>query len=178
MKNSIILWQVGGATFVAILGTLLHFAFDWTQGCILVTPISAVNESTWEHMKIMFFPMLIYTLIQARFFAKDYQNYWTIKCIGTLVGTLLIPILFYLLNAILGNTPDWLNVLIFFISLGVAFLIEGILLKSQRLPLTNQTMPKIILGIIACLFFLFTFFPPKLPIFLDPISRQFGILKA
>ncbi len=178
MKNSIILWQVGGATFVAILGTLLHFAYDWTQGCILVAPISAVNESTWEHMKIMFFPMLIYALIQSKFFAKDYQNYWTIKCIGTLVGTLLIPFLFYLLNAILGKTPDWLNVLIFFISLGVAFLIEGILLKSQWLHQTNQTMPKIILGITACLFFLFTFFPPKLPIFLDPVSRQFGIPKA
>ena len=178
MKRSIILWQIGGATFVGVVGTLLHFLYDWSGKSIILAPISAVNESTWEHMKIMFFPMLIYALIQANFFAKDYQNYWTIKCIGTLVGTLLIPFLFYLLNAILGKTPDWLNVLIFFISLGVAFLIEGILFKTQALPFYNQNIAKVVLVITAISFVVFTFYPPKLPIFLDPISRQFGIPKA
>ena len=178
MKRSIILWQIGGATFVGVVGTLLHFLYDWSGKSIILAPISAVNESTWEHMKIMFFPMLIYALIQANFFAKDYQNYWTIKCIGTLAGTLLVPFLFYLLNQILGKTPDWLNVLIFFVSLGIAFLLEGLLFKHDFATTFNQSLAIWVLGMSALAFVFFTFYPPKLPIFLDPVSRQFGIPKA
>lgn len=177
MKWSIILWQIGGATIVAVVGTLLHFLYDWSGKITLVAPISAVNESTWEHMKIMFFPMLVFGIIQSIFFINEYHNYWTIKCIGTLIGTLLIPFLFYLLNQILGKTPDWLNVLIFFVSVGVAFLLEGILFNHDFATTFNQPIALWVLGITALAFILFTFYPPKLPIFLDPVSRQFGIPK-
>ena len=62
MKRSLLLWQVFGLTFSAVLGTLLHFLYDWTD-LEFLKPISAINESTFEHMKILFFPMLIFAII-------------------------------------------------------------------------------------------------------------------
>ena len=78
MKRNLLLWQFGGLTFATALGTILHFVFDWT-GWAFVAPISAVNESTWEHMKILFFPMLIFALIQYPFFKEESPGVWWIK---------------------------------------------------------------------------------------------------
>ena len=40
---------------VSLLGTLLHFTYRWSGRNPLIAP---VNESVWEHMKLLFFPML------------------------------------------------------------------------------------------------------------------------
>lgn len=53
MKKSIPYWQAAGFIFTAILGTLLHFLFDWTNGSVIAALFSAVNESIWEHMKLL-----------------------------------------------------------------------------------------------------------------------------
>ena len=70
MKRSIGLWQLFGFAVTSLVGTILHFLYDLTGGSVLVSPFSGVNESTWEHMKLLFWPMFIYAVIQ-RFFAKD-----------------------------------------------------------------------------------------------------------
>jgi hypothetical protein len=61
MKKNLFIWQLVGYTFATVLGTILHFLFDWTSAYFF-TPIAAVNESTWEHMKILFFPLLIFAI--------------------------------------------------------------------------------------------------------------------
>ena len=62
MKRSLSIWQFAGFTFTAVLGTLLHFLYEWTQ-MIAFAPFSAVNESTWEHMKLLFIPMFLLAII-------------------------------------------------------------------------------------------------------------------
>ncbi len=63
MKRNIDLWQLVGFAFVSLIGTLLHFLYDLT-GYKLTALFSAVNESTWEHMKLIFFPMLAFAVIE------------------------------------------------------------------------------------------------------------------
>ena len=57
MKVSIKNFQIFSTIFVMILGTLLHFTYEWSGGNLLVASFSAVNESTWEHLKLLFYPM-------------------------------------------------------------------------------------------------------------------------
>ena len=92
MKKDLFLWQFGGFVFTVVLGPILHFLYDLTNQSVLVAPFSAINESTFEHMKLMYFPMLIFSLIQSRFF-KEYKSFWCIKLIGILTGLALIPAL-------------------------------------------------------------------------------------
>ena len=173
-QRSLSLWQLAGLTFTAVLGTLLHFLYDWTE-IISLTPISAVNESTWEHMKILFFPMLFFAFTQSKFFAKEYKNFWQVKCVGITVGTALIPVLFYTYNGAFGVSPDWLNVLIFFLSAFFAYAIEYVLFRKQALIGGSSLWAIIILMIYASAFIVFTYFPPQIPLFQDPISNLYGI---
>lgn len=175
MKRSLFLWQFGGYTFAVVLGTLLHFLYDLT-GSIYVTPISAVNESTWEHMKILFFPMLFYAIFESLFLKKEYPNFWTAKLIGTLIGIELIPILFYTYKGCFGAPPDWLNILFFFTSAFFAYYYESLILKSGKYKKFN-VISIILLVLTAVLFIVFTYYPPKLPLFLDPVTNKYSIIK-
>ena len=56
MKN-IRSWLIAGFIFTAVFGTLSHFFYDWSNENVLIGLISPVNESTWEHMKLLFFPI-------------------------------------------------------------------------------------------------------------------------
>ena len=61
---------VTGLLFVGILGTLFHFVYDWCRQSRLIGLFVPVNESTWEHMKLLFIPMLIYIAICFQYVKK------------------------------------------------------------------------------------------------------------
>ena len=101
MKKSVWIWELVGYTFVSLLGTILHFLYDWLDDAVWIAPFSGVNESTWEHMKLMFWPMFIFAIVES-FFFKEYNSFWCIKLGGILMGLGLIPLLFYGYNGIIG----------------------------------------------------------------------------
>lgn len=174
MKKNIFYWQFLGFLFVSICGTLLHFLYEWSNNNIIFAIFSSVNESTWEHMKLLYYPLLIFSIIQFNYF-KTYKNYWNIKLIGIITGLTLIPVLFYTYNGIFGKSPDWVNILIFFISAAISFIIESYLFKNNKIKSTRQTFSFIIILLISILFITFTFNVPKLPIFLDSVTKTYGI---
>ena len=45
---------------ISIIGTLLHFTYEWSNNNFFIGLISAVNESTWEHLKLGFTPLFIF----------------------------------------------------------------------------------------------------------------------
>ncbi len=175
MKNCF-LWQLGGLTFTAVLGTLLHFLYDWT-GCLAFTPISAVNESTWEHMKILFFPMLFFAILQYFIYGKQMRSFWWIQLISISLGVLLVPVLFYTLNGVFGKTPDWLNILLFFLCAGIAYFVAYKLFQAPPCTRLTPIIPIVALSILAVLFIVFTYIPLEIPLFQDPVSRAYGIVK-
>ena len=173
MKNKILLWQLIGFTFVSVLGTFLHFLYEWSGGNVIIATISGVNESTWEHMKLLFFPLALFIFIEKRHI--DSKNFFFIKLCGIIIGLILIPILFYTLNGAFGKTPDWLNISIFYISAAVVFAVEYYLFKRLKRDLGLNVLSVIAIFVTAISFVLFTFYPPEIPLFLDPITKGYGI---
>ena len=49
-------WELAGLFFAIATGNLLHFVYDWSGESLVAAVISGVNESTWEHMKLLFLP--------------------------------------------------------------------------------------------------------------------------
>ena len=174
MKRSIGIWSLVGFAITSLLGTLLHFAYDLLGEAIWIAPFSGVNESTWEHMKLLFWPMLIFAVLQS-FFFKERKDFFSIKLRGILLGLLLIPILFYTYNGAIGKSPDFLNILIFFVSAAVVYLYEAKRFYGDPMPKKSPLTPIIALLFIALLFVLFTFQTPKIGIFRDPITGTYGI---
>ena len=169
------LWQFFGFVFSGVFGTVLHFLYIWTKKSVLVAPFSAINESTWEHMKILFFPMFIFSFIECYVFCNTYDNFWCVKAIGILTGLILIPVLFYTYLGIFGKSTAWFNIFIFFIADAAAYFVEAILFRQEFS--CADTICLLFLCIIALLFGIFTFYPPKIPLFQDPISGNYGIPK-
>lgn len=174
MKRSVSLWQLIGFIATSVGGTLLHYLYEWTGGSLLAAPISSVNESTWEHMKLLFFPMFVFALIEGRFF-RDRKDFWCIKLYGILTGLTLIPMLFYTYNGAFGKSPDWVNIAIFFVSAAAAYLLETHLFETERVTCKSRAVALFLLWIIAAAFVIFTFITPELPLFADPITGAYGI---
>lgn len=174
MKRSIGLWQLWGFAVTSFAGTVLHFLYEWLGEAVWIAPFSGVNESTWEHMKLLFWPMLLFAVLQS-FFFRDREDFWCIKLCGTLLGLVLIPVLFYTYNGVVGKSPDWLNIAIFFIAAAIAYLFEWWLFKSEKMSGEHSKWAIGILVAIALLFVVFTFATPKINIFQDPLTQSYGI---
>lgn len=174
MKRVLSRWQWMGFALSSLGGTLLHFLYDLTDKSVLIAPFSGVNESTWEHMKLLFFPLFIFALVQSRYF-KGYENYWCVKLAGIAAGLILIPVLFYTYNGAFGKSPDWLNIAIFFISVGTAFLLETRLFKNDGLRCKKPWLAFGVICLIGVMFVAFTFAVPQIPLFKDPLTGKYGI---
>jgi len=174
MKRSIGLWQLMGFAVTSLGGTVLHFLYEWLGNAKWVAVFSGVNESTWEHMKLLFVPMFIFALVQS-FFFKDREDFFCVKLRGILLGIALIPVIFYTYNGVIGKSPDWFNITIFFISAATAYIYETRLFNTEGARCRSKKWTFSALCAIAILFAVFTFFPPEIAIFKDPLTGTYGI---
>lgn len=167
MKNALKLWQTGGFVFTGIAGVMLHFLYDWTNQSLIAAPFSAVNESIWEHMKLLFFPIFVFAFAEYKFIGEEYENFWCSKLAGTIIGLILIPIIYYTYTGIFGVNIDWINIIIFFVAAGTAYYIEYLLLKNKINFCKSPSVPFTVLCLIAVIFIVMTFVHPKIPLFED-----------
>ena len=174
MNRSIRLWQLFGFAVTSLGGTLLHFLYDWLGEAVWIAPFSGVNESTWEHMKLLFWPMFLYAIVQS-FFFKDRGDFWCVKLRGILLGLGLIPLLFYTCNGVIGKTPDWFNIAIFFISAAAAYLYETRLFERGTVTCKRPRWAVAVLCLIGVLFLVFTFATPEIGVFRDPLTGSYGL---
>ena len=174
MKRSVGLWQFALFALTSILGTVLHYLYDLSDGAVWIAPFSGVNESTWEHMKLLFWPMFALAVFQSFFFG-DYEDFWCVKLRGTLLGICLIPIIFYTYNGVIGKSPAWINIAIFFLSAAISYFYEATLMKKESECRISKRLAISILTFFALLFVIFTFYTPKIEVFKDPITNTFGI---
>lgn len=174
MKRSIGLWQLVGFAATSLGGTILHFLYEWLGEAVWIAPFSGVNESTWEHMKLLFWPMFIFAIVQS-FFFRDREYFLCVKLSGILLGIILIPVIFYTYNGVVGKSPDWLNIAIFFVCAAIAYIYEMRLFGTGKLRCRSQKWAVIALCAIALLFIVFTFVTPEIGIFKDPLTGTYGI---
>ncbi len=111
-----------GIVFVIITGSIAHFLYDWSDHALIVGLFTPVNESIWEHMKLLFFR-----------FKNRYPGIPSALCAGILSGTFLIPLFFYSYMFILGKDFFVLDISTFVLSILIAFWISYRLALSGRL---------------------------------------------
>ena len=174
MKRNVFLWELFGFAITVLCGTLLHFLYDLTGGALWAAPFSGVNESTFEHMKLLFWPMLLFAFFQMPLF-KGYDGFWCVKLRGTLIGLGLIPLIFYSYNGIIGKSPDFVNIAIFFVSAAIAYIYETRALNRGNTACKSEKTAIGVLLAIALLFVLFTFRAPEINLFRDPLTGEYGV---
>lgn len=173
MKEKIGKWQIAGFLFTSVVGTFLHFLFELTGENVIAGVFSAVNESIWEHMKLIFYPMVLFALIERRFVGGD--SFWWVKLAGISVGLLLIPVIYYTYTGILGISADWFNITIFFLAAMAAYRLESLLFIREVKSPAPEWLALLILAGIGVLFTWLTFSPPQIPFFRDPVTGTYGL---
>ncbi len=164
-KKSIIAFFIIGA-----LGTLGHFVYKWTGENYIVGLFFPVNESTWEHLKLLFFPTLIYSLFEYIFSDEKPKNYLCAVTISLFCGMLSIVTLFYTISGIIGRNIDFINISIYFIAIIVMLCKKRKILRSEKFSSNFCFWASTVLLIItAILFITFSYNPPSIGIFTPPV---------
>lgn len=176
MRKRLFWWEAAGFLFTAAAGSLLHFVYDWSGGNTIAAAFSAVNESTWEHMKLLFFPMFLFSLVQVCVMGRNYPNFLAARTVSILTGLLLIPVLFYTYTGILGYNLDWANIAVFILAALGAFMLDFFLLRRTCLAAPwQQILGLVVLWALAFCFVWCTFYPVQIALWQDPVTGQFGV---
>ena len=156
------------------LSFLWHFMYDWFPN-FLTSIFFPVNESIWEHMKIIFgvivFGSLISLILMNKFHIKHNNFYIEI------ITKAVLGVLFYLIIFI--PLYKWLDENMF-ISISLMLItyifVEIIGYKILKLNEMNiNILPIILIFLCYILFFLLTYYPPHNFIFFDEIKLIYGI---
>ena len=159
-------WEVLGLIFVLAAGNLLHFIYDWSGQSPVVGALASVNESTWEHMKLLTTPWVLWSIVE----------FAALRRTGLLAGLAAIPLLFYGYQGVLGRDIMWLDVAIFQIAVLLGFWVTWAMLRRRALASPVwQVAGAAVLAAVWAAFILWTFAPPDLPLFADPETGLRGI---
>jgi len=180
MKNKLLLWEIGSFFFIGLVGAALHFTYELSNfSSNVVAYFSAVNESTWEHLKMVFFPGLLFALIEYTYVRDQVNNYIVAKTASLFVMPLVIAIGWYIYAPIVGRSVFPVDLALFYLAVFIGQFISYKLLT--RSPLDNK-YNKYAIGALFTLFLAFstlTFYAPQVFLFehLDlKNTGQYGIL--
>ena len=177
-KKKILKFQIFSVIFTWILGTILHFVYEWSGDNKIIASFSAVNESTWEHLKLVFFPMLITTIIGFLVIGKDNKKFWCAKTIGIILAMSFIIVFFYTYTGIIGTNFAILDIGSFFVAVILGEYAAYKIMTNEEYKLKcNKKIAVIGLICILLCFIIFTYLPPHIGLFKDPISNGYGIQK-
>lgn len=154
--------------FLFLLSFLWHFMYDWFP-CLLTSIFFPVNESIWEHMKIIFYCLFIGSVLE-----KKGNNYYLNILVKPLVGVLFYLIIFIPLYLIFGESMFISLSLMLFTYIIMELL--GIKISKQE-ELNIKALPIIIIILISILFSILTFYPLHNFLFFDSVKLGYGILK-
>ncbi|MCM8709430.1 DUF6512 family protein [Clostridium sp. SYSU_GA19001] len=170
-------WILTGIPVLFIVGSFMHFLYDFTSKNVIIGIIAPVNESVWEHLKMILLPVIlwwtIYYLAVGGIYNIDKNKWFTAALAALLTALITIPLLFYFYTRAFGIELLIVDILLLFIALLFGQL-AGLHFYKYTKGIDSTISISIIFSLIF-LFILFTFYPPHLPLFKDGPTGKYGI---
>ena len=180
MKNKLLLWEIGGFFFIGLVGASLHFTYELSDfSSNVVAYFSAVNESTWEHLKMVFFPGLVFALIEYTYVKEQINNYLVAKTASLFIMPLVIVVGWYIYAPAVGRSIYPVDLALFYLAV---FIGQFVSYKLLTRPTLKEKFYNYAIGAFLVLFLafsMFTFYPPRIFLFENfdlKNTGQFGIL--
>lgn len=166
MKNKVLTWEIGGFLFIGLIGAALHFTFEMSNfSSMEVAYFSAVNESTWEHLKMVFFPGLVFALIQYTYVRDAVNNYILAKVAGLVIMPLVIAVGWYIYAPILGRSYFPADLFLFYLAVFLGQWASYKLLTRAPLEKKYTQFAIGVFLVMFAAFSTFTFYPPNIFLF-------------
>ncbi len=158
---------------LTIFGSLAHFTHGWFKRGILLHIFSALNESTWEHMKMLVAPTIVVGVLQYVFLDKGYTNFFNAILILLVVELVTMPLLYETLKILVKKVPFSITILIFFLSI-IFGLIAEYLILTNGVVILPEIWSLVLALLIVFLFGIFSYYPPRMFLFKDPVTGRYG----
>jgi len=175
MKHSVLKWELIGIAVISVVGSALHFLFELSGEWPPVGVIAAVNESVFEHLKLTFWPTVVYAAATYALLRKSAKNFIIAKTVAVYVMPVTIIVLFYGYTTLTGIESVIIDILIFIVAVAVGQLVSYRMLIMERLPQWLKWLSMVFLVILAVIYGLFTFYPPHVDFFMDSATGSYGI---
>lgn len=163
--------------FAAGLGFLGHFIFEMSGKNFFVGLFFPVNESVWEHLKLLFFPFVLSTFIEYFIYGRELEHFFTAKLYGLLIGLFSIITNYYTTVGAFGINNEAVNISIYVIALLTAygFSLYKIIMPPKMSGGLYETCAIFIIATIFALMLIFTYYPPHFPLFIDPKTKSYSV---
>ena len=176
MKRKLLYLEIIGALFVIMIGALFHFIFEWSNQWLPLGAIVAVNESVWEHLKLVYWPLVFFSIIEYFSLKGKVNNFVLSKLTAIIIAETTILVTFYSYTAIIGTEILIVDILSFIIAISLGYLASYKLLKFKKTPKWTTIISVLAMIFLGIIFVLFTYFPPEIPLFQDPETGLYGII--
>jgi hypothetical protein len=175
LKDNLSAWQLGGFLFLVFGGSLLHFTYAWSGHAVPVGLISPVNESVWEHLKLGFWALVLYSLLEVRFIRGNVNNYLAAKALGMVCLQGFILVFFYSYTAVSGHSILLLDIGSYVAGCLLCQLVSFRVLRAAPAAGWVSAAAVLIICLHAASLIIFTFRPPRLPLFRDGPTGRYGL---
>ena len=164
-----------GAPIIFILGASFHFLYKYGGKKSWMTIISPVNESLWEHLKIGYYPFLIYAFVQVLLLSTVPQNLLTAEFIGLYSMLACIVVVELIYPAILKRNVLILDFVVFFLAILFGQIVSYLIMTNYGQIIVYEYWIFFVIIFNALLFYIFSFRPPKISIFRDSVDGKYGV---
>lgn len=175
MKRVILKWELLGVAIISVLGSVLHFVFELSGEWEPIGIIAAVNESVFEHLKLAYWPVLVYAAITHVLLKKTTNNFIVAKTASVYVMPAAIMFFFYSYTAITGTENLVIDIIIFVVAVALGQIISYKILTKSKLSHGFGWLAWAFLIALGVIYGVFTYYPPHTPLFLDPVSGTYGV---
>lgn len=161
--------EIAGFIFVGICGPLLHFAYQAFGNAAAVGLFAPVNESIWEHLKLLFFPALIWAAVEYRIYAKEKPRFFAVNIWALALSLAAIPIAFYTVSGVVGTHSFAVDIALFYLADALFFYLSHQFGEQKKEESEGENIAASILMLtLLFAFWIFTFFPPQIGLFQAP----------
>jgi len=184
-RRAILMWEAISFVFIMLVASALHFAYELSNFWRPMAVFGSVNESTWEHLKLFFWPGLVISLVQYAYIRDKANNYW----LGKALAMLAVPVgvitsfYFYLGIAlpIYGRGFLWADISTGAVGVLLGNVIAYYILTREPLRAGSKSVGWAIIGSMTLAMIVFTPSPPEMFLFNNfygyEYSGEFGILE-
>lgn len=159
---------------ITLIGSLLHFTYEWSGKNKFVAIFSAVNESTWEHIKLALSATFVCLLVDLWWLGGN-PNYWVARSISFLVPIVVIPIIFYGYTSFTKRPILPIDIGSFVVAAFLSTLTFVAILNTQPVGAIGGAISIAVSVIVIAMYLLLTRFPLHgNALFQDPITGQYG----
>ena len=168
--------KIINVVFLFLLSFLWHFMYDWFPNNIFAL-VFPVNESIWEHMKIIYYCLLLGSVLEFYLCKKNnikINNFYIEAMVKSLLGVIFYLIVFIPLYLWLGESMIISIGLMLVTYIFMEFIGYKILVSEE---LNINILPVIIIVLGCIMFVILTFYPLHNFLFFDEVKFGYGILK-